>query len=493
MGSESILMPEMRSQAGCIPTLQPWLPKLMKQSQAELIAALAELVGADKVKADAESCSIYGRDWTRAYEPNPVAIVFPAAIEQVQAVVQYANAHQLALVPSGGRTGLSGGAVAMNGEIVVAFDKMNKILSFDPVDRQVVCQPGVVTEQLQNFAEEQSLFYPVDFASSGSSQLGGNVATNAGGIKVIKYGLTRDWVMGMKVVTGSGQLLDLNKGLIKNATGYDLRHLFIGSEGTLGFIVEVTLKLATPPSDPTVMVLALETMEAAMQVLQTFQSRLPLMAFEFFSEKALHHVVAEKALQRPCDTIGEFYALIEFENSSEQVLDQAMAAFEYCVEQGWALDGAISQNSTQARDLWRLREDISETIARFTPYKNDISVKVSQVPAFLHEVDAIVTEQYPDFEVIWFGHIGDGNLHLNILKPEALAKAVFFEQCAQVSVDIFACVQRYGGSISAEHGVGLLKKPFLSYSRDKAEIDFMAAIKRVFDPKGVMNPGKIFD
>jgi glycolate oxidase subunit GlcD len=465
----------------------------MKQSQTELIAALAALVGEDRVKADAESCAIYGRDWTRAYEPNPVAIVFPVSIAQVQAVVQYANAHRLALVPSGGRTGLSGGAVAMNGEIVVAFDKMNKILSFDPVDRQVVCQPGLVTEQLQNFAEDKGLFYPVDFASSGSSQLGGNVATNAGGIKVIKYGLTRDWVLGMKVVTGSGQLLDLNKGLIKNATGYDLRHLFIGSEGTLGFIVEVTLKLTTPPHDPTVMVLALETMDSAMQVLQTFQARLPLMAFEFFSEKALAHVVEEKALQRPCETAGEFYALIEFENLSEQVMDQAMAAFEYCVEQGWALDGAISQSSAQARDLWRLREDISETIARFTPYKNDISVKVSQVPAFLRDVDAIVTQQYPDFEIIWFGHIGDGNVHLNILKPEGLEKAVFFEQCAQVSVDIFACVQRYGGSISAEHGVGLLKKPFLPYSRDKAEVDCMTAIKRVFDPNAVMNPGKIFD
>jgi FAD/FMN-containing dehydrogenase len=174
-------------------------------------------------------------------------------------------------------------------------------------------------------------------------------------------------------------------------------------------------------------------------------------------------------------------------------MEHAMEAFEYCVEQGWALDGTISQNSSQARDLWRLREDISETISRFTPYKNDISVKVSKVPAFLREVDDIVTRQYPDFEIIWFGHIGDGNVHLNILKPSDLDKAVFFKQCAQVSLDIFACVQRFGGSISAEHGVGLLKKPFLSYSRDAAEIAYMHAMKRVFDPKGIMNPGKILD
>ncbi len=457
------------------------------------MAALTQIVGADKLLSDADSRAHYGRDWTKAHEPRPAVIVLPSSIEQVQAIVRLANEHGVALVPSGGRTGLSGGAVAANGEIVVAFDRMNKILSFDATDRQVVCQPGVVTEQLQNFAEEHQLFYPVDFASSGSSQIGGNVATNAGGIKVIKYGLTRDWVVGMKVVTGDGTLLDLNKGLIKNATGYDLRHLFIGSEGTLGLIVELTMKLATPPKDPTVLVLAVDAMESAMHVLQTFQSRLPLMAFEFFSEKALRHVIAEKGLQRPCETVGDFYALIEFENLTEQTMEQAMEAFEFCVEQGWALDGTLSQNSSQARDLWRLREDISETISRFTPYKNDISVKVSQVPAFLREVDAIVTQQYPDFEIIWFGHIGDGNVHLNILKPEGLDKAVFFKQCAEVSLDIFASVQRFGGSISAEHGVGLLKKPFLAYSRSAEEIAYMKAMKKLFDPRGIMNPGKIFD
>ena len=465
----------------------------MSLSPEQLVDALEQLLGAERVKIDQDTLSLYGKDWTKVYEPAPSVVVFPATTEHVQAVVRLANEHQLAIVPSGGRTGLSGGAMATQGEIVVSFDKMNKILDFDPVDRQVVCQAGVVTEALQAFAEQQHLFYPVDFASSGSSQIGGNVATNAGGIKVIKYGLTRDWVVGMKVVTGTGELLNLNQGLIKNATGYDLRHLFIGSEGTLGLIVELTMKLATPPQDPMVLVLAVESMDAAMNVLQSFQAKLPLTAFEFFSEKALTHVIAEKGLQRPCETVGEFYALIEFENMSDQTLDEAMAAFEHCVEQEWALDGTMSQTSAQARDLWRLREDISETISRFTPYKNDISVKVSKVPAFLREVDAIVTAQYPDFEIIWFGHIGDGNVHLNILKPEDLDKAVFFKQCAEVSKDIFECVARFGGSVSAEHGVGLLKKPYLHYSRQAAEIEHFKAIKRIFDPNAVLNPGKIFD
>jgi glycolate oxidase subunit GlcD len=465
----------------------------MSLSQQALEAALAGVVGAERVKTDKDSCQTFGKDWTKVYEPKPSAIVFPGNAAEVQALVKLANQHGFALVPSGGRTGLSGGAVASAGEVVVAFDRMNRILDFNPIDRQVVCEPGVVTEQLQQFAEDNGLYYPVDFASSGSSQIGGNVATNAGGIKVIRYGLTRDWVMGMKVVTGSGELLELNHGLVKNATGYDLRHLFVGSEGTLGFIVELTMGLATQPQDPTVLVLAVEDMDAAMHVLQTFQSALDIMAFEFFSEKALRHVMAEKGLQRPFDTVGNFYALIEFENTGESVMDTAMAAFERCMESGWALDGTMSQNMTQAKTLWRLREDISETISRFTPYKNDISVQVSKVPSFLKEVDAIVNDRYPDFEIIWFGHIGDGNVHLNILKPDNVPKEEFFKRCNKVSYGIFDAVKKYRGSISAEHGVGLLKKPYLQYSRSESEIAVMRSLKKVFDPNNIMNPGKIFD
>ncbi len=462
--------------------------------QPDLVASLAAIVGEDRVKTDPESLETFGRDWTKIRDPRPSAVVLPGSAEEVQALVRLANAERIALVPSGGRTGLSGAAVAADAEVVVAFDRMNRILDFNPVDRQVVCQPGVVTEQLQDFAEENGLFYPVDFASSGSSQIGGNVATNAGGIKVIRYGLTRDWVTGMKVVTGSGELLDLNQGLVKNATGYDLRHLFIGSEGTLGFIVELTMGLASAPKDPTVLVLAVEEMDAIMEVLKAFREKMEINAFEFFSEQAMAHVIAEKGLQRPFETIGSYYALIEFENpDGGDAVDAAMEVFEHCVESGWALDGAMSQSIEQAKTLWRLREDISETISRFTPYKNDISVKVSQVPAFLADVDGLVSARYPDFEIIWFGHIGDGNVHLNILKPDALAKEDFFRQCGEVSEEVFSIVQQYGGSISAEHGVGLLKKPYLQYSRSVVEIELMRQIKRVFDPANIMNPGKIFD
>ncbi|MBK4991568.1 FAD-binding oxidoreductase [Pseudomonas sp. S36] len=453
---------------------------------------LMTLVDPGKVLTDAASLEAYGKDWTKHYPPAPSAIVLPRTVEQVQAIVRWANAHKVALVPSGGRTGLSAGAVAAKGEVVVAFDYMNQILGFDAFDRTVVCQPGVITRQLQAYAEEQGLYYPVDFASSGSSQVGGNIGTNAGGIKVIRYGMTRNWVAGLKVVTGTGELLELNKGLVKNATGYDLRHLFIGAEGTLGFVVEATMRLDRAPRNLTAMVLGTPDFDSIMPVLHAFQGKLDLTAFEFFSDKGLARILARGDVPAPFDTPCPFYALLEFEASTEQVADEALATFEHCVAQGWVLDGVMSQSETQLKNLWKLREYLSETISHWTPYKNDISVTVSKVPAFLRDIDAVVQAYYPDYEVVWYGHIGDGNLHLNILKPEHMSKDAFFASCARVNKWVFEIVERYGGSISAEHGVGMTKRDYLGYSRSPEEIACMKAIKAVFDPNGIMNPGKIF-
>jgi glycolate oxidase subunit GlcD len=459
----------------------------------DIIATLTDIVGADNILLDKTSLSHYGQDWAKIFDPAPCAIVLPNSTAQVQAIVKLANEQSIAITPSGGRTGLSGGATACNGELVVALDRMNKVMDFDAINQTVTVEAGLITEQLQNFAEEKGLFYPVDFASAGSSQIGGNIGTNAGGIKVIRYGMTRDWVMGLTVVTGSGEIVALNQGLIKNNAGYDLRQLFIGSEGTLGLICDATIKLTRKPHDLNVLVLAVPEFSAIMNVLSSFQTQIDLTAFEFLSENAMAKVCEHQNLQRPFDTVAPYYALIEFESQTELDLENAMNVFEQCVENGWALDGTISQSQQQAKNLWRLREDISETLSQWTPYKNDLSVTVSKVPDFLAEVETVVHQAYPEFEVVWFGHIGDGNLHLNILKPDDLARDEFVAKCSTVNEKIFSVVQKYDGSISAEHGVGLSKKPYLSYSRSETEIGFMKAIKAVFDPNGIMNPGKIFD
>ena len=451
-------------------------------------ALLTSVLAPKQIKEDPESLQIWGKDWTNGFVVAPSAVVFPESLDQLQDLVAYARTHQLKLVPSGGRTGLSGGAVASQGEVVVSFDRMNKILDFSAKDRIVTCQPGVITANLQAFAEEQGLYYPVDFASSGSSQIGGNVATNAGGIKVIRYGLTRDWVAGMKVVTGSGALLDCNAGLIKNATGYDFRHLMIGSEGTLGLIGELDMHLAPQPEPQTVMVVGVPSVVDLLDILHAFSGKLTLSAFEFFSDLALQKVQAHRKLPAPLANRVDNYALLEFDESE---LAKAEEAFALCMEEGWLVDGVISQSQAQAAALWQLREGISESLAPYTPYKNDLSVRISEVPGFLADVDRYVNEGYPDFEVCWYGHIGDGNLHYYLFNSQELSSNEFYNLREKIKTSVYDITIELDGSYSAEHGIGLAKKSELTKYSSQSEIALMQLIKKTLDSKNIMNPGKI--
>lgn len=445
-----------------------------------------------RLKTDAADLEHYGRDWTRRWTPAPLAIALPASVEEVQAVLRWCSAQGVAVVPSGGRTGLSGGAVAANGELVLSLERMNKPLAFNAVDRTLTVQAGMALESVHNAALEHGLIYPVDFAARGSCSIGGNIATNAGGIRVIRYGNTREWIAGLKVVTVSGELLELNKGLIKNSSGYDFRQLLIASEGTLGVIVEATLKLTDPPPASNVMLLALPSFEVLMEVFAAFRERLQLQAFEFFTDRALEHVLAHGA-QAPFAEVHPFYVVTEFAAGDEAQEAAAMAAFEACMEQGWVSDGVVSQSDAQAAQLWRLREGITEAVARFKPYKNDVSVRISSMPAFLAQTQALIGEAYPHFDVVWFGHIGDGNLHINVLKPDGTADAEFLQQCEHVTKLLAQVLKDFDGSISAEHGIGLVKKGYLDSTRGPAEIALMKAVKRTFDPQGLLNPGKVFD
>jgi FAD/FMN-containing dehydrogenase len=460
----------------------------------EVAKELKKIFDPQQILDDSSSLKEFGKDWTKYFEPRPSAIFFPKSTEDVVKMVKWARENKIALVPSGGRTGLSGGAVALNGEVVVSLQKMNRILEFDSFDQTVTLEAGVVTETLQKYAEEKGLYFPVDFASRGSSHVGGNIATNAGGIKVLRFGLMRNWVAGLEVVTGAGEVLHLNNSLVKNATGYDLRQLIIGSEGTLGIVTRATIALTRPTAEPILFVFGVSKLDSVMKIFHSFKSSTPVLAFEMFTDLALKYVLKHHTqLNKPFAGSYPYYLICELENTGETVEARALELFEKGMDEGWIEDGIQAQGPQQMRDLWRLREDVSESTAPYMPYKNDISVRVAQVPEFLTKMDHILKTEYPDFESVWFGHIGDGNLHINILKPENMPKDEFLKRCKTVDEKMFAMIEGFKGSISAEHGVGLTKKPYLSHSRSSSEIQLMKQIKKVFDPDGIMNPGKIFD
>lgn len=444
--------------------------------------------------SDNLSLEKYGRDRTHFTPAAPLAIVLPESIEQIQKIIKYAAEHNIAVTPSGGRTGLTGAATASKGELVIAMDKMNKITQINTIERTVVCEAGVILQELHEYTEENGLFYPVSLAAKGSCQIGGNIATNAGGINVIHYGCTRQWVAGLKVVTGTGELLELNtSGLMKDNTGYALHELFIGSEGTLGIIAEATLRLTRQPHQLQVIVLGHESLDDVIHTLKIFQKSTDLTAFETFDQLALDKVIQQQNIPRPFDTNTPFYSLIEFEYDNELTEERIMSAFEICMENGWVMDGVLSQNESQREQLWRCREDISETLSHETPYKYDVSVPVTKIPEFYKKATQLLKKQITQLTSVWFGHVGDGNLHLNILQPKGMKTSLFQQICEKINPELFALLQQMHGSISAEHGIGLLKKPYLHFSRTESEIALMRQIKYVFDPKGIMNPGKIFD
>jgi FAD/FMN-containing dehydrogenase len=315
-------------------------------------------------------------------------VVFPRSTEEVVELVNWARSCGKALVPSGGRTGLSGGAVAARGEVVVSLERMRAMIELDHDDPSLTVEAGMAVGQVQKLAADAGWYYPVDWAAAGSSQVGGSIATNAGGIRVLRYGMTRDWVRGLQVVTGRGEVLELNRGLVKNNTGFDLRQLMVGSEGTLGIVTQATLGLARPPPEQSVLLLGFVELDAIMPAFARLRKALNLSAFEFFDRRSIEQVAAASGQAFPLDGDCPFHAVVEFDDPGQALQEQALALFEALVEEGLVGDGTISQSGAQAAELWHWREAISESIAPRTPYKNDLSVRVGRVPAFLRDLDA---------------------------------------------------------------------------------------------------------
>jgi FAD/FMN-containing dehydrogenase len=480
----------------------------MSTADSTLSRDLAAIVGEEHVVTEGDDLLYYAQDRCRGDWPvRASAIVFPRDVAEVQAVVRYAAAHRLAIVPSGGRTGLVGAATAIDGELVVSLQRLNAIHEVDVAARTLRCDAGATLQAVQETAAAAGLLYPVDYAARGTAQIGGAIATNAGGVKVIRYGLTRDWVRGVKVVLASGELLDLGGELVKDNTGYDLRAAFIGSEGTLGIVVEAVLGLTKPPDDHVVALVALRDMDAVLALFRRVRaSTLPLSAFELFDAPSVDHVIAHRGREArgPFDPPAPMAVLLEvtvdadgdrggaLEAANEQMRERLLSLLGEATEAEEIDDAVVAANTTQARALWAWREDISEALHPHTPHKCDVSVPIVELPTFVAKWRALVASRLPGVPAVCFGHVGDGNLHLNLLRPADEPHASFHARCHAFDDELYALVHAHRGSISAEHGVGLLKRDHLHHRRTPLELQLMRGIKSVFDPQGIMNPGKIF-
>lgn len=481
-----------------------------RADEPTFLVRLRELLGDEGLITGGDDLAYYGSDRCRGGWPvEPGAIVRPADVGQVEAIARLCTEHRVAIVPSGGRTGLTGAATATAGELVVSLERLNRVLEVDVPGRLLRCEAGATVEAIQLAAAEHGLEYPVDFAAKGSAQIGGSIATNAGGVKVIRHGLTRERVAGLEVVLADGRRLSLGGRLVKNNTGYDLRQLFIGSEGTLGLIVEATLSLTSPPAGHVVALCSLRDDAAVLELFTRLRGptrrALTLSAFECFDRGCIERVVAHRGVDQagPLAELGPMQVLIEVEVAAagDPDDDDALSSpsFDALVElladaqdEGLVVDASVAQTEAQARELWAWREDISESLHAHTPHKADVSVPVGEVVRFVARWRAAVAEALPEIPALCFGHVGDGNLHLNLLRPEDMSLDDFLDRCHGFDPTMYALVREFGGSVSAEHGIGLLKRDYLDHTRSAAEIAAMRSIKQIFDPLGILNPGKIF-
>jgi FAD/FMN-containing dehydrogenase len=465
-------------------------------SRSALLRDIAADFPADLLSREPDDLAVYGRDWTRAYSPAPLAVARPRSTAEVARLVALCRRHGQAIVPSGGRTGLAGGAVAQRGELVLSLDRMSRIDAVDPVSRTVRVDAGAVTERVHTECAAHGLVWPIDLASKGSSQVGGNLATNAGGVKVIRYGHARQWVLGLVVVLASGEVLDLGGALEKDNTGPDLRQLFIGSEGTLGIITEATLKLARVPERLRVALFGVDSIDAGLELFaDARRARFAITAYELFTDRCMARLRAHRGLAPPLPEPSACYVLVEAEGAPEgSSVDRFEEWIERALEAPGVDGGVLAQSASQSQALWRLREGISESLgATGLPHKNDVALPIAALGRFCRELEAVFAERYPGWEICLFGHVGDGNLHINVMKPDQLGREEFYRLTGEADHAVFDLVERHGGSISAEHGIGLIKKDYLRYSRSPAEIDLMRALKRTLDPDNILNPGKIFD
>ena len=466
-----------------------------------LIAELAGLVGQPNVitGADAESFLV---DWRGRYSGKALAVVRPGSTAEVAAVMAWCSAHRVPVVPQGGNTGLCGGATpdASGQAIVLSLGRLNSIRSIDTDNDTLVVEAGCILQNIQQAAKEVDRLFPLSLAAEGSCTIGGNLATNAGGTQVLRYGNARDLVLGLEVVLPDGQVMQGLRGLRKDNTGYDLRNLFIGSEGTLGVITAATLKLYPQPVAQCTALVGLADIQSAVALLSVARKGFgpALTGFELIAGDCLQAVTQCFPQQRmPFE--GEsaglpWYALLELSDaeSAEHARERFETIVGQAIEAGLVLDAVIAENIAQSKALWHLRESIPLAEKMLgKSIKHDVSVPVSHMAEFVETTNQAVQSRFPGVQHIIFGHLGDGNLHYNIARGSQRSEDELLALQDQVYQVVHDNVFRFGGSISAEHGVGQLKRDVLSRYKDPVEMALMGRIKAALDPLGIMNPGKV--
>jgi FAD/FMN-containing dehydrogenase len=465
----------------------------------ELIANLRSTVGAAHVLTEGD-LTAYEQDWRKRMRGKALAVVRPASTQEVAAVVRACAAAGAPIVPQGGNTGMVvGGTPDDSGrEVVLSLTRMNQVRGMDAANMTVTADAGCVLQNLQERVEAAGHLFPLSLAAEGSCTIGGNLATNAGGTQVLRYGNTRDLCLGLEVVTAQGEVWDGLTGLRKDNTGYDLRDLFIGSEGTLGVITGATMKLYPLPAATLTAWAAVPSLEAAVKLLGLAQQHLgaSLTGFEVMGQFALSLVPKHYPQQRvPLYQETPFCVLLE--NADQESEAHARAQFERLLEtaldQGVVTDAVVAENIAQARQLWHIRESIPLAQSEEgLNIKHDISIPVSRIPQFCAETEALLARHIPGMRLVNFGHLGDGNLHFNVQAPEGGDAAAFLnERETEVNALVYDQVQRFDGSISAEHGIGLLKVEKLPHHKSPVALGMMRAIKLALDPGNLMNPGRV--
>jgi glycolate oxidase len=458
------------------------------ENVAALKTALAGIVGAANVLTEREDVIAYGFDGTW-YDNTPPLVVLPGSTDEVAAIHRYAYEHRIALTPRAMGSGLSGGSIPLAGSIVLGVARMNKILDIDQVDRVAVVQPGVITADLQAAVERQGLFYPPDPSSLKQSGIGGNVAENAGGARCLKYGVTNDYVLALEVVLPEGTVLRVGGRSVKNVTGYNLRSLFTGAEGTLGTITEVTLRLIGKPAHArTAMAIFNRLDDATEAVNAVLASGILPTSIELIDDVTARCIEANMAIGLPLD--AEATLLFGTDGNDERVVVAETGAIAELVLQRGAREVRVAADAAEAERMWNARRAISPSLARRRPNKlgEDIAVPRRAIPAMARRVREIAAKHR--LEIPLFGHIGDGNLHPNILCDRRDREEM--ERVTAAAREIFEAAVELGGTLSGEHGIGLLKKQFLELDLGADTIALMRRIKDAIDPRGIMNPGKVF-